>query len=463
MHNYDLKPTKENVFMTLSNDKIHRREYINRFIYFLDNIDSSVSVSIDGDWGSGKTFFIKQIVYILLQTNKFIKNISNQENKIEELKQLLGTQTVQDRTLLPVYYNAWKNDNTIDPVLSLVKEIIKLYSCSGKFNGDVNLKNGIKKICKDIISSIDLHIPIGNNTTMIDISGKNLSNIVDSLECFEKHNYLEQIEEQDIIYDKINELFKSLCEEQGDRFIIFVDELDRCKPIFAVNFLERIKHYFDNEYVSFVFSTNIVELQNTIKAVYGNNFDAYTYLDKFFDFKFQLPSVDVKQYLDFINWNISEGYTKQHILFLMEHFSLSMRNINHYLKTYDIVSKAFLGNLDISKNLGIKFCYECIIPILVYLFLFDKERYNNFLLGNEETFFSNLMSCKKSDEYITDFVKLANNYSSSEPKNVGTLKVIYKMIFSKEKYYDFFEKALSKYCFEDDLKRKIEASMSCFF
>ena len=162
MKNYDLKPTIENVLATLKNDKIRRREYVIRFIDFLDNLNQNASVAIDGDWGSGKTFFIKQIAYILLQTNKFIKKSSNNDNELNELKNFLGEKTIQDRILLPVYYNAWENDNRADPVLSIIKEIIKLYSSSGKFESDSNVKNGIKEILRNIISSINLHIPISN-------------------------------------------------------------------------------------------------------------------------------------------------------------------------------------------------------------------------------------------------------------------------------------------------------------
>ena len=466
MESYDLKPTTENILATLKNDKIRRREYIIRFIDFLDNLNQNASISLDGDWGSGKTFFIKQIAYILLQTNKFIRRVSNNDFELNELKSFLGEKAIQDRVLLPVYYNAWENDNNTDPVLTIIKEIIKAYSSSGKFEGDSNVKEGIKDIIKNLIASFSLEIPIQNSdntsgSTILNISGENIANIVDSFDKFKKENLLKQIEEQDSIKNKINELLSTLCIEKGDRFVIFIDELDRCKPTFAVNLLERIKHYFDNEYVIFIFSTNIIELQNTVKKYYGDNFDSFTYLDKFFDYKFSLPSPDIKNYLNFIEEHLSSSYVDEHILYIIEHFNLSMRNINHFLSTYKIVSYSFNNSQGISDEPGLLFCQECIIPILVYLFLFDKAKYISFMQGNEDTFFAELINNKKKDKYAEDFLNLAKNKIGPEPKGIETLKVMYKKLFSKEKYYNFYDN--SKYQFPNWIKDKIEKSMSCFF
>ncbi len=467
MKSYDLKPTKENILATLKNDKIRRRTYLINLLKFLDNLDTNITISIDGAWGSGKTFFIKQVIYVLLNTNIFIDNEDIKINR-KELEKVLGKEIVYDRTYLPVYYNAWKNDNSMDPLLSVIKEVINSYSSSTKFSGNADVKKGIKETIKDIVSAVEVNIPLPNkenpaNPGYINISGENLSNVIDSLENFKKKNYLEQIEEQDILQEKINELFKTLCVEKGDRFVVFIDELDRCKPTFAINLLERIKHYFDNEKIIFVFSTNIIELQHTVKKYYGNNFDAENYLDKFFNYRFQLPSVNTEQYIDFIGEIMTTNYVSDQILFIIKHFKLSMRNINHYFQTYNVVSSLFERQTDVLNDYGSKFCSDCIIPILVYLYLFEKERYKNFLIGKEEQFFAQLMLAKKEDVYIKDFITFTNNHIGAESNELGTLKAIYNMIFSEENFNNFYTKVLSKkYIFIPGIKNKIESSMSCF-
>ena len=93
---------------------------------------------------------------------------------------------------------------------------------------------------------------------------------------------------------EINEFLDSLLPEKAYRLVIFIDELDRCQPLFAVKLLERIKHYFGNTNLTFVFSTNLAELQNTIRSLYGEQFSASRYLDKFFDVTLKLPPVEAK-------------------------------------------------------------------------------------------------------------------------------------------------------------------------
>ncbi len=71
--------------------------------------------------------------------------------------------------------------------------------------------------------------------------------------------------------------------------VIFIDELDRCKPTFALAFLERLKHYFDIPNLVFVLLLNQESLCATIKKTYGQEVDADEYLQKFIGIQLQLP------------------------------------------------------------------------------------------------------------------------------------------------------------------------------
>ena len=71
--------------------------------------------------------------------------------------------------------------------------------------------------------------------------------------------------------------------------VIFVDELDRCRPDFAISMMESIKHIFDVENVRFVLVTNSDQLRASINHCYGAAIEAQRYLDKFIGFSFALP------------------------------------------------------------------------------------------------------------------------------------------------------------------------------
>ncbi|QDE47832.1 hypothetical protein EIN43_17235 [Enterobacter hormaechei] len=62
---------------------------------------------------------------------------------------------------------------------------------------------------------------------------------------------------------------------------IFIDELDRCRPNYAIDMLETIKHLFDINNVVFVIATDKEQLSHSICSVYGSGFDATRYLDRF--------------------------------------------------------------------------------------------------------------------------------------------------------------------------------------
>lgn len=74
--------------------------------------------------------------------------------------------------------------------------------------------------------------------------------------------------------------------------VVFVDELDRCRPDFAIQLLERIKHLFDVDGMVFVLSLDQAELSHSICAVYGEGFDARGYLRRFIDYSYTLPAPD---------------------------------------------------------------------------------------------------------------------------------------------------------------------------
>lgn len=70
---------------------------------------------------------------------------------------------------------------------------------------------------------------------------------------------------------------------------VFIDEVDRCRPPYAIKLLEEVKHIFGMPNLCFVVSTNIPQLQEAVRAVYGAGFDGHRYLKRFFDRQYALP------------------------------------------------------------------------------------------------------------------------------------------------------------------------------
>lgn len=70
---------------------------------------------------------------------------------------------------------------------------------------------------------------------------------------------------------------------------VFIDELDRCRPPYAIGLLERIKHLFDVDDIVFVFATDTVQLTRAITGFYGSDFNSHNYLHRFFSRTYNLP------------------------------------------------------------------------------------------------------------------------------------------------------------------------------
>ena len=81
----------------------------------------------------------------------------------------------------------------------------------------------------------------------------------------------------------LGETVTALTEKEQDparrKIIIFVDELDRCRPTYAIEVLECVKHLFSVEGLVFVLALDDEQLRNTIASVYGAGFDGWTSLN----------------------------------------------------------------------------------------------------------------------------------------------------------------------------------------
>jgi hypothetical protein len=142
-------------------------------------------------------------------------------------------------------------------------------------------------------------------------------------------------------------------EDLGDdqkNLIIFIDELDRCRPTYAIELLERIKHLFDIKRIVFVLSTDMTQLAHSIRGVYGHEFDAKKYLQRFIDLDYSLKKPDNKAYIKsqlesihFANRTTTEAqYAQQGIIeccnLMAKRFDLKLRDINLLLTRISLIS-----------------------------------------------------------------------------------------------------------------------------
>lgn len=443
MKSYALEPTDENIIEALADNLIDRNKDISRFMILLNCIEDSYSIALDGKWGSGKTFFVKQLKKVIEAYNSNmeesksddcvkIKNIINEyKNKVAE------PQSFEPQ--IAVYYDSWANDNAVDPILSIIYEIIK------SVNSDFSFKKS--KDCLQVAGTIAEFF-----------TGKNVTALFELAKADDPFTILK---EQKDIHLLISDFLESILIEHGNRLVVLVDELDRCKPSYAVHLLERIKHYFSSAMVTFVFSVNLDELQHTIKQYYGNEFDACRYLDRFFDLRISLPPANLNKYYNRLGLN-NENYIYEEIckeVIKANHFEL--RETAKYYQLAKVAAyKPTHGssiNFSFSEGKAKQFSLVCIVPIMLGLKISNIKRYNAFIQGKDSSplldiigsgelamgICSNLLNnnetfCESTqkDEIKVELIdKLSEAYDALFNKDYtyGTRSVaIGKMIFSKE-------------------------------
>lgn len=362
---YELKPTKENILNTYKNDGIKRNEKINNFINILCSINDNCSIAINGEWGSGKTFFVKQVECIINSIN----NVYASKEDIEFKNEYLRNNTILPNKQRAIYYDAWKHDDEEDPIYSLIFAIVK--------DTNTEYDNGSGKKMFNLLKNV------------VDIvTSKNISSLLSETSGPDD---MKKARERISLKDNFAELLHNVIVENFGRLIIIVDELDRCCPSFAVKMLERIKHYFDDELITFVFSTNIKELECTIKTYYGQDFDATAYLNRFFDFIIEIPDIDVENYVALINNNNNTAnyFIYKYRINLAKKYNLSMREMAKYLRMINIT-------VDINKATAYGdatfFYVVYIVPIIIILRIVHFDQYIDFINGkNGDPFIKAMM------------------------------------------------------------------------
>jgi hypothetical protein len=243
-------------------DEFRRAQVADKVIRLLTSeVDVSPMV-LDGDWGTGKTEFCQKLIH------KF---------KSEH----------HDYQLL--YVDAFQADHADDPLMTILAAVAGLLPEGNKKDGFLKkaipvarygfqtvIKAGVsyllKKNADEIFDGLEEHLQDSANKA-IDAS---VAAVLKDHENAKKN---------------LEALQSALAELAKDSpIVIFIDELDRCRPDFAVHMLEVTKHTFDVENVKFVLVTNTKQLRAAINHSYGPLVDAQRYLDKFLKFSFRLPA-----------------------------------------------------------------------------------------------------------------------------------------------------------------------------
>ena len=250
------------------NDLLKRKESIEILTQLIRSIEGSGTIAVDSSWGTGKTTFIKLWRQYLIN-NKF---------------------TV-------ISFNAWENDFYNDPFTALCAELSAVQDSSID-------KNKLMEAGEEVIK----HFAWNVSSQIIAAMSAGTVNLSELTKAYETAitKRLKQYQDAKEAISKFRETLQAiaataLSEDRNSPLIVIIDELDRCRPSYAVELLEVVKYLFSVNNIVFVLAINRSELAHSVKVLYGSDFDATGYLRRFFNLIYQLPKPDTSDIDRFIS------------------------------------------------------------------------------------------------------------------------------------------------------------------
>lgn len=263
----ELPPGPEDSF---EHCKLGRKKYAEVLTNIVGNYPEGFVLAINNEWGAGKTTFLRMWE--------------------AELKQ---------KEFTTIYFNAWENDFDNQPLVALIGELKSIIRAGNDKAFNSLLEKGAI-ISKAVIPAVIKTI-IEKQTGINDFAEVFSKAAEGTLEIFKEEvsNYAAKKEGIKDFKVKLEEFVK---QRNSDKPLIFIiDELDRCRPDYAVSLLEQIKHFFSVNGIVFVLSIDKKQLGHAVQGVYGSEqINAEEYLRRFIDFEFKLPAPETKAYIKYL-------------------------------------------------------------------------------------------------------------------------------------------------------------------
>jgi hypothetical protein len=245
---------------------------------YVRNQKTPLVLNIDGSWGAGKTHFLRQLYTDLRFTND----------------------------CFTIHINAWESDFSSDPLLVIISEFIsqmrKLSSLVEAVESENEILKTVAKYSKRLWNATAIGVGaylsekadnavIGEVAKQFTFNDDQAVIVGKSL----KDNYLSQKQAMQDTKKSLSN-YLNCCDMQNKKIFVLIDELDRCRPSYAIEVLETIKHFFELDGFVFIVATDTTQLSHSIKAVYGAGFDGKEYLSRFFNRSAKLPEPKIERF-----------------------------------------------------------------------------------------------------------------------------------------------------------------------
>ena len=252
-------------------DTLNRQENAEILTQFVSSIDEPYVIALNSEWGTGKTTFLRMWQRYLERQNFNV-----------------------------IYFNAWENDFNDDPLIPLINEIGNSISCGDESDKMKKAKEYLAQIKPLAFNLIKRAVPqaIKLSTAGLVDAPKIIEDSIAAIsEELAKDKFEEYEKKKKSFLDFKNTIQKfSKAVGRGKPIIFMIDELDRCRPNYAIELLEKVKHLFCTNGIIFILGVDKKQLGRSASVLYGN-IDVDGYLSRLIDIDYVLPRPDIKLFV----------------------------------------------------------------------------------------------------------------------------------------------------------------------
>ena len=331
----DLKPTELEVSAQdpYERDLLGRKDFGDSLARLTEYGAGTGVISVHGGWGSGKTTFLK-----------------------------MWMQDARNQGKVVAMVNAWDGDYRESPLEYIADQLAEELQRYVPRNVVSRMEKRISGCLAKMSQPIFQTLQAGTAASSASDGGASwivIGALLDLIRTLHKlkRNTVTDVAKLEGLRRQLKQTATGLWNNQKHgsltRLIIVIDELDRCRPDYAVRFMETIKHVFEVEHVTFVVAANVAELAHAINGLYGEAFDGKGYLERFFDLSLSLPEGTRKEFVkkvvqdanlssqfgkDIPSDHIDGPLTAEEIVdYMLFHSTLSLREIHKTMKHIGIM------------------------------------------------------------------------------------------------------------------------------
>jgi hypothetical protein len=365
-------------------DNLKRKDSAERLTKFILSFEPPFTICLSSPYGTGKTTFLRW-------WKKYL----------------------EQKQIPVIYFNAWKSDWAEGALISIFSELeegIEQYHRDGMelFNGKVPeyVKNAGKSAVQIAKSTSKTLINFFTNGAITEKEWEKFGEIWGKYNGIEQYNSTKKhLKEFRSALEKISESTKNVDDAKFNEIkaplVIIIDELDRCRPPYALDILEKIKHIFSVKNIVFVLGADQGQLATSIKTIYGQKLDVIGYLQRFINFNFSLPKPESGDFISslFKNMGITNFFSNRPNTYseYISYFSQFSYAYNFSLRQ----QIAFCNNLRIlliEPDLENIVERPVFLSFLIAFKLSNPEQYHSFLEIKS-------MALNQRSEFISGFIK----------------------------------------------------------